>query len=207
VTLHELWTGFGYLGAALGVVMVVPQIVRIVRHPALAGVSTVSWAVTALTCLGWMVYGIRTDEIPQVPGNLLLVTGATAVVLLVAQGPSRSRRALLLGAAAAVLLAITMTMPAEDVGYFSFTLGLFAAWPQLFDSINSWRAHTVSGVSVSTWTLRVGSQICWLTYAIGTPDLAVEIAAVVNLSTAVVMVALETSARSSATAQNAAAAI
>jgi uncharacterized protein with PQ loop repeat len=204
-----LWTGFGYLGATLGVIMVVPQIVRIVRHPTLAGVSTMSWAVTALSCLGWMVYGIRTDAAPQIPGNLLLLTGAAAVVLLVTYGPSRSRRALLLGLAAAALLTITTTIPAQDVGYFSFVLGLFSAWPQLFDSINSWRTHAVSGVSVSTWIVRVGSQICWLTYAIGTPDLAVGIAASVNLSMAVAMVALETSARSSANvaAQGATAAV
>lgn len=198
MTFHEVWEGFGYLGAALGVVMVVPQIVRIVRHPSLPGVSTSSWALTSLTCLAWLVYGIRTKAAPQIPGNVLLVMGAVAVVLLVANGMPRQRRALGLGGAAAALLTVVSIMPAEDVGYFAFALGLCSTWPQLFDSINSWRAHLSSGVSVSTWNLRVGSQICWLTYAIGTADLAVGIAAAVTLSTAVAMVALETSARAAA---------
>lgn len=201
MTFHELWDGFGYLGATLGVIMVVPQIVRIVRHPGLPGVSTASWSLTSLTCLGWLVYGIRTRAAPQIPGNVLLVIGAVTVVLLVAGDMPRYRRALALGAAAAVLLTIVSIMPAEDVGYFAFALGLCSSWPQLYDSINSWRAHVNSGVSVSTWGLRLCSQICWLTYAIGTSDLAVGIAAVVTLSTAVALVALETSARTAATTE------
>ena len=202
VTIHEFAVGLGYLGATLGVVMVVPQIIRIVRHPSLAGVSPLSWALTTMACLGWLIYGVRTHAAPQIPGNLLLVTGAVVVVLLVRHSVSRLRRASLLGGTAVVLVAIAFLLPADMVGYFAFAIGLFSGLPQLADSIANWRGHINSGVSVSAWALRIGSQSCWLAYAIGTSDLAVGISACVVLSTAIAMVFLELSARSASLALN-----
>jgi len=200
VTIHEFALGLGYLGAALGVIMVVPQIARIVRHPSLPGVSPVSWALTSVACLGWLIYGIRTDAAPQIPGNVLLVSGAIAVVLLVNVPTPRRRRTLLLGAGCAAVVAVTLVIPADSVGYFAFGIGLFSGIPQLVDSIGNWRARITSGVSVSTWALRIGSQACWLAYAVGTSDVAVGISACVMLSNAVAMVVLELTARSMSTA-------
>ncbi len=200
MTIHEVAVGLGYLGAALGVVMVVPQIARIVRLPGLAGVSPLSWAMTSLACLGWLIYGVRTHAAPQIPGNVLLVSGAPVVVLLVHHSVSRARRALLLGGAAALLTTIAFVLPAHMVGYFAFSIGLFSGLPQLADSIANWRGHINSGVSVSAWSLRIGSQSCWLAYAIGTSDLAVGISACVVLSTAIAMVCLELAARSASLA-------
>jgi uncharacterized protein with PQ loop repeat len=200
VTIHDFAVGLGYLGAALGVVMVVPQIARIVRHPALSGVSPLSWSLTSMACLNWLIYGVRTDAAPQIPGNVLLVSGALVVVLLIQHSVSRARRAALLVATNAVLVMIALIIPADTVGYFAFGIGLFAGLPQLADSIANWRGHINSGVSVSAWALRIGSQSCWLAYAIGTSDLAVGISACVVLSTAVAMVFLELAARSASLA-------
>ena len=36
------------LGSAIGVAMVIPQILRIVRHPHMGGVSPWTWAITVL---------------------------------------------------------------------------------------------------------------------------------------------------------------
>jgi uncharacterized protein with PQ loop repeat len=200
VTIHDLAVALGYLGAALGVLMVVPQIVRIVRHPSLAGVSPLSWSMTSMACLNWLIYGLRTDATPQIPGNVLLVSGAVVVVLLIHHPVSRARRAALLATTNAVLVAIAFIIPADTVGYFAFGIGLFAGLPQLADSIANWRGHINSGVSVGAWALRISSQSCWLAYAIGTTDLAVGISACVVLSTAIAMVCLELAARSASLA-------
>jgi uncharacterized protein with PQ loop repeat len=188
---------FGYLGATLGVSMVVPQIVRIVRHPALPGVSPLSWAMTSLACLSWMTYGIRTGSTPQIPGNILLVSGAIAVVLLASAPMPRHRRALLIASAAGALLTVAWLIPAHSVGYLAFAVGLFCPWPQLFDSIGNWREHLNSGVSVGAWGLRIGSQVCWLAYALGADDVPVGIACTVAMSTAIATVAFELAARTS----------
>jgi uncharacterized protein with PQ loop repeat len=189
------------VGATLGVVMVVPQVVRIVRHPHLGGVSPVSWSLTALGCSVWLTYGLRTWTVPQIPGNVLLVAGAALVVLLVPSAVSRARRALNLGVVAAGLLAVAMTMPARDVGYLAFCLGLCSSWPQVAESVATWRAGRSSGVSVPTWVLKAGSQVCWLGYGLGAHDVPVLVSSTVALSTSVLLVGLETTAaRRAATA-------
>jgi uncharacterized protein with PQ loop repeat len=175
--------------------MVVPQIVRIVRHPSLPGVSPISWALTVFACLLWMTYGLRSGALPQIPGNVLLVCGAIAVVLLVKSPTSWARRAVLLALGAGLLEATAWVIPPEGVGYLAFGIGTVSTWPQLYDSFGNWRAHINSGVSLSTWGLRIASQVCWLAYAVGTSDLPVGIGASVAGLTGIAMVALESAAR------------
>ena len=186
----------GYLGSVFGVVMVVPQIARILRHPTLTGVSASSWAMTTVACLAWLSYGIRTASMPQIPGNLLLVTGAVAVVLLVPAEWSRGRRGAALAAAAGGVLAVSWLVPPHVTGYVAFSIGLCASWPQLYDSIGNWRARITSGVAVSTWALRIGSQVCWLAFGVLSRDVPVLISACVVLTSALCLVALEVAARS-----------
>ena len=196
MTVHTAAVTLAYVGACLGVVMVVPQIVRILRHPSLGGVSAPSWALTALACLTWLIYGVRTQTLPQIPGNILLVCGAVAIVVLVPGQVSAPARALRLGAAAALVVTVAFSVPARSVGYLAFAVGLLSAWPQVFDSVAGWRAGGSSGVSISTWSIKVCSQTCWLTYAVATGDGPVTISATVALSTAVALVVVESSRRS-----------
>jgi uncharacterized protein with PQ loop repeat len=191
MSLHALALDLGYVGAAIGVVMVVPQLVRTVRHPLLGGVSPVAWSLTVLGCMTWLVYGIRTATMQQIPGNVFLVAGAVAVVILVPSAVSRQRRALTLGAVAAALLVLALTIPAHTVGYVAVSFGLVAAWPQVYDSVATWRLGVRSGVSLTTWSLKAVSQSCWLTYAITARDVPVILSAVVALSTALLLVGLE----------------
>lgn len=195
---HDLVLSFGYIGSVIGVVMVVPQIVRILRYPTLTGVSPSSWAITTVACLTWLTYGIRTSSMPQIPGNILLIAGAVAVVLLAPAEISRRKRAALLLLASAAVLAIAWLVPAHVTGYVAFVVGLGANWPQLYDSVGNWKAGINSGVSVTTWVLRVASQVCWLTYAVLTGDVPVAVSAGLLLSTAALLVVLEVAARSAA---------
>jgi uncharacterized protein with PQ loop repeat len=198
VSVDLLVQSLAYLGATLGVAMVVPQIVRTVRHPALSGVSPVAWSLTVLACSTWLTYGLRTGTVPQIPGNVLLVSGALAIVLLVPSVWSRRRRAAALGAAWSALMVVAWTMPAALVGYLALVVGLFSAWPQVYDSVAGLRAgEGTSGVSVSAWSLRVVSQTSWLVYALATRQTAVTLSASVALSTAVLLVAVESYRRSS----------
>jgi uncharacterized protein with PQ loop repeat len=192
MTLHSLALSLAYTGAALGVVMVVPQIVRTLRHPTLGGVSPVAWGMTVLGCSMWLTYGLRTATLPQVPGNVFLVSGATCVVLLVPSPVTRGRRALYLAGAGGILLAVALVIPPHSVGYLAVTIGLVSAWPQVYDSVVTWRLGARSGVSVSTWSLKAVSQLFWLAYAVLDRDVPVLLSASVALSTAVLLVTLET---------------
>lgn len=189
--MHELALLLAYAGATFGVVMVLPQIVRAVRNPDLTGVSWVSWALTTLACLTWLTYGVRTGTLPQIPGNLLLVSGAATVVVLVPSRVSRGTRAAGLLGGAAVLMLMALAVPAREVGYLAFVIGLTSAWPQVYRSVLGMRARTPSGVSIGTWAMRVASQVCWLSYAVLATDRPVEVAAGTALATAVLLVGIE----------------
>ena len=102
----------GYIGAALSVGMVVPQLIRTLRHPSLGGVSAMSWLITAACCSTWLLYGIKGHVWPQIPGNALIVPGAAAIVLAVPARLTVARRAGLLAATAGVLILVAVLAPA-----------------------------------------------------------------------------------------------
>jgi len=179
--------------------MVVPQIVRIVRHPSLPGVSPVSWLLMTFSCIAWLTFGIRTNAAPQLPGNMLLIGGAIAVLMLINTSMPRARRVLVLVAGATVLLLTVWTIPAESVGYLATAIGLSSMWPQLFDTVGNFRGHITSGVSLPTYGLRMASQVCWLSYAVGTHDMPVGVGASLALVIASTTLALEAAARTSFT--------
>jgi uncharacterized protein with PQ loop repeat len=187
---HSLASLAGYLGAALGVLMVLPQMRRTLRNPALPGVSAMSWALTAMSCLTWLLYGIRADEVPQIPGNVFMVSGAIVIVLAVPGATSRAIRGLVLGGLVLLLALLAVVLPPVAIGFIAFGIGLFSAVPQLLRSLA--RTETASsGVSVMAWALRAASQVAWLFYAVVRGDVTVTISAIFILTSSLVLVASE----------------
>lgn len=184
-----------YAGSAVGVAMVAPQIVRTVKHPHLGGVSPWSWAITVVACTLWLTYGLRSGSIPQVPGNVFLVSGAVAIVLLVPAEWSRSRRAWTLFGVTGTLVLFSTYLSPEQVGFFAFGIGLFAVWPQLFETVWLRRGMGPSALSMSSQVLKVVGQVLWLSYAIIAVDTPVIVAAVVAVSTNAVIAVVEHSRR------------
>jgi uncharacterized protein with PQ loop repeat len=190
MALHALAEASGYLGATLGVGMVIPQITRTLRDRTVPGVSALSWALTALACTSWLLYGVRTRELPQIPGNVLLVTGAVFIVLVVPSAVSPGARAARLAGAALTVAVLVPIVPPAVIGFIALSIGLVSALPQAMRSLGP-RPPGESAVSVLTWFLRVGSQACWLGYAIALHDTTVMLSAVVLLSTALVVLGSE----------------
>lgn len=190
VDLHSLGVLSGYLGAAFGVGMVVPQILRTLRNRHLAGVSGLSWSLTGLGCFTWLLYGLRAHEAPQIPGNVLTVSGALLIVLLVPSVSAVRMRALYLGGAVATLIAIALWIPPTAIGLLGFGIGLTAVWPQLVISLTR-PAGEPSALSVSAWLMRAASQSAWLFYALVLHDTAVTVAATFTLASAVLILAVE----------------
>jgi len=184
-----------YAGSAIGVAMVVPQILRIVRNPGLGGVSPWTWAITAVSCSIWMFYGFRVGSFPQIPGNVLLVSGAVAIVLLVPAAWSRGARALGLFVVTALMVGISTFLEPEVVGFFALAIGLTGMWPQVFETVWLRRGMGPSAISLTSQALKVVSQLCWLAFALLTIDVPVIVAAVVTLSTNIVVTAVEVARR------------
>lgn len=183
----------GYLGSALGVAMVVPQILRTLRDRRVPGVSALSWALMAIACTAWLLYGIRTAEIPQIPGNVLLVSGAVVVALLVPSRTSQPVRALGLAVAGVFLGVLAFLAPAAAIGGIGGAIGVVSGLPQLVRSAR--RTAAVSAVSPLAWGLRSVSQACWLSFALLLDDVVVALSAILLLTNALLVLLLETTRR------------
>ena len=193
--LPSLALPLAYIGALLSVGMVLPQLTRTIRNPALTGVSATSWALTSLACLTWLIYGVRANVLPQVHGNILMVVGAVAVVLLVPSAWSRSRRVVSLVASATIIVLVSMLVPPSVVGYLAFGISMIAVWPQVVDSYGTWRTGVESGLSLTTWSVKIAATVCWLSYATITTDVPVLIASSLGLVANIAILGFESSAR------------
>lgn len=191
MNVHAFATASGYLGAALGVAMVIPQLARTLRNRRLGGVSALSWAMTALACFTWLLYGLRAHAPTQIPGNLLLTTGALVVALAVPARLSIPVRAAAAGVSALLVAAVAASLPPAEIGYLAFAIGITSAGPQLFRSFAQAGRDGESAVSLSAWTLRAASQASWLTYAVLEHDRPVTVAASVTLASALALIAVE----------------
>lgn len=189
----------GYFASALGVAMVVPQILRTLRDRRLPGVSALSWALTAIACTTWLFYGIRTAELPQIPGNVLLVSGAVVVVLLVPSGTPQFARALGLAGAASLLGVLAFVAPPAVIGGIGGAIGVVSGLPQLVRSLR--RTAAASAVSPLTWALRAASQGSWLGFALMLGDVVVALSATFLLTNALIVLLLETTRRPVPTVQ------
>jgi uncharacterized protein with PQ loop repeat len=195
VTVTTLALGLAYLGSAIGVAMVVPQIQRILRNPTMGGVSPWTWAITATSCVLWMTYGLRTSSLPQIPGNILLVSGAVAVVLLVPAAWSRARRAALLVGVALALVLVSTSLAPEQVGFLAFGIGVFGMWPQVYETVWARRGMGPSAISLTSQALKLASQLCWITFALLMLDVPVIVSALMALSTNTVVTTVELARR------------
>ncbi len=195
--LHTLGVAAAYLGATIGVVMLIPQIVRTFAERTVPGVSALSWALLGLSCMTWMLYGIRAHELPQIPGNIFMVTGAAVIVLAVPSAISVARRAARLATAAAAIATLAAVLPPTSIGFLGFGIGLFSAVPQLIKSMRR-PGHQLSAVSVPAWVLRGISQACWLFFAVVVGDLAVTISASFILTSSALLVVCELGRRDAA---------
>jgi uncharacterized protein with PQ loop repeat len=187
---HGFAIATGYIGAALSVGMVIPQLVRTLRHRGLGGVSAMSWLITAAACFTWLLYGVKGHVWPQVPGNALMIPGEAVIVLVVPARLTVIKRAGLLAATAGTLLLVAVLIPADYLGYLAFAFSLVASAPQVITSVLR-RGAGRSAVSIPAWLLRGGAQLFWLYYGLVMHNGPIVVAAVVTLVSAAAVIATE----------------
>jgi uncharacterized protein with PQ loop repeat len=190
---HGFAIATGYIGAALSVGMVIPQLVRTLRHRGLGGVSAMSWLITAAACFSWLLYGVKGHVWPQVPGNALMIPGEAVIVLITPARLTIAQRAGLLAAAAGTLILVTAVISSDDLGYLAFALSLAASAPQVVTSLLR-RGAGRSAVSIPAWLLRGGAQLFWLYYGLVMHNGPIVVAAVVTLVSATAVITTESAA-------------
>ncbi|MET8153245.1 SemiSWEET transporter [Actinoplanes sp. NPDC049668] len=192
----------GWLGAALSMTLLWPQVWRTVAKGHTNGLCAVAcWQGVAMP-VGWIVYGLLTQQAVQVVTNT--VTGFAGLlilaVLLVKRSELRTGRRLLTGAAgaAAVLGAVALSAAlaaTTDLGIqrVATALGLvlavaatLSAVPQPLSLLRD-RTQDLAGLSPLRWWLTAACTACWSAYGVATGQVAVWLSASVGLAAALVV--------------------
>lgn len=190
--------GLAYVGSAVGIAVVIPQVLRTVANPTMRGVSPWTWALAAISCSLWLTYGLRTASMPQVPGNAVTIVGAIAIVVLVPAGWHRRTRAAALLGSMTALLALSTTLEPRQVGFLAFGVGQLAAWPQVYETCWTRRGMGPSAISLASQAFGIAAQSCWLAFALITTDVPVIIGASLALVTFGLVTGVELSRRRAA---------
>lgn len=148
--------------------ILVPQIVRLIRHRRTAGVA-VTWAVLGLiTNVAWVVYlGMVDLWIAALAPGMAVVTYAM-VVRLVALDVPRSWLIVAAGYSAA-LGAIGLVGGIEHLGAALALVPAIQLTPQI---VSVHREPCPTGVSPLTWTFSIAEAVLWTIYGLRVGDLA-----------------------------------
>jgi len=161
------WTAAGFSAA-----LALPQVVRIWRTGSVAGLSLLTWQMVFLAGVGWTVHGFVVERAQVIVPNILLALAAGVVLWQI----GRARRLTLVGTWALPLaIAATASLAEATIGPVAFAVIMFipAAVGQFAQIREIRAADDVSGVSLPTLLINLGSQFVWLSYAVPTGETAI----------------------------------
>ncbi|MGC3993619.1 MAG: PQ-loop repeat-containing protein [Propionicimonas sp.] len=170
---------FGWAGTVTGVLLGLPQLVRLLRTRNVDGLSVIAWQAMLAVNLGWTVHGLRIGQPPQWITSVLSLAATVPILILLARALQRRLLPVLLPG-----IAFAAVMVAVDIWWGSAAYGVIAIIPAVISNIGQSvelvRAPHVQGVSVLFLILAVANQALWLTWAILVRDPGTIIAAVTN---------------------------
>jgi len=178
-------TILGGVGAVLGLVRALPQLVRLLRTRDAHGVSLDTAATSSAVSFGWAAYGLLTDQLP-----VALATGSSGIVfaLVTAVALRLGRRPRELRAAPVwlvVLVAVGVLAGSNGLGIVLPVSVLVANLPQL---LVAFREPDLRGLSPLTWALSTADGLTWGTYALVTGDRSILVYGLLQLATSVPIV-------------------
>jgi len=186
-------TSAAYTAAAIGCVIAVPQIVRLVRTRETAGLSIGAWEVNTLAAVAWLAYGLRTLQGPQLLANACSLTGALTVLwLLLVAGPQRRARLTRLAVAGSVVAGSVLYLPMAWLTLPLAATGLLSRIPQMRATASTWWNRRPSGVAASAWVMSVVCTALWLCSGALTGDAAIAWSSAIACVTAGLILAAET---------------
>jgi uncharacterized protein with PQ loop repeat len=181
-----------YTAAALGCVIAVPQIARLVRTREIAGISAGSWEVNTLSAVAWLAYGLRTLQGAQVIANACSLLGGVAVLWLVlVPGVDRRSRLARFGTAGAAVSGAVLLLPMAWLTLPLAATGLISRIPQMRATALTWWNRQPSGVAASAWMLSVACTALWLCVGLLTGQSAVAWSSAIACATAALILAAE----------------
>ena len=166
----------GWLLAAMALVIVVPQLHRLLTSDAHEGFSLRTASLAAASCLAWVVYTTVERDLPALASSLLPMFVWLSCGVIVA------RRRGLLPRFATTTAALCLGVPLSGLitGWFHVAAvagSLVWILPQLRSVL---RTSDLPAVSAPTYALLFVENVGWIVYAVGTGRLAYMVAPIVQ---------------------------
>lgn len=180
---------FVFSAIAVGATRSIPQVLRILRSGSTKGISPVGFALTAAGALLWLGWAVAAGVLPLfLPGNLIAVSCAAAVLFVFARRGGRLTVALLAAFGYAVFgglvflffgpLYLSLVAACSNVGFALFGLYAFLRSPDR------------SGVSPWSWSMVAYAESIWLCWGLVYSVPASIISAAISLPSSLVILAL-----------------
>jgi uncharacterized protein with PQ loop repeat len=166
----------GWIGAVTGALVALPQVVRILRTGAIAGVSALTWQPLLGVNLAWMTHGLITHH-PNILVSNAVYLLCTSTILILLWRHRGIRRWRLFGPG--ILLATLMVAVDVFSGPVAFAVIAFipAALSQLAQLRSLVVSRSIEGVSLWWLAYCVVNQGIWLTWSVLAHEISVMIVA------------------------------
>lgn len=160
----------GWCAVVVGMVVGLPQLVRLVRTRRVDGLSLTAWRTILAANLAWGAHGVRLGQVTMVLSNAIALCTTTAIVALLAR---RFHRPVLVLMAPSIVVAALMTSVDHLLGSVAFgvTAILLAAISNTGQSAQLVRSEHVAGVSTLFLTMAVLNQVLWASWGLLVPDI------------------------------------
>ena len=169
----------GWAGTVSGIILGLPQVLRLVRTGRVDGLSLTAWQAMLVVNLSWTAHGVSIGQPPQILTSALSLCSTVPFLGLMA----RELRRRLLPVLAPGLLAAGALIAVDQL-FGSAAFGTAAILPAIVanagQSIELVRSRRIAGVSVLFLVLAVVNQGLWLSWAILVPDPGTMIVAIVT---------------------------
>ena len=169
----------GWIAAACGSALSLPQLVRIIRARTSAGLSLLLWQLLMAAGIGWTHHGLLVTHRPNIwlPNLMMAITSAMLVRLIAKDRGLRSTVWILPLVLSGLLIGIDLTFGALAYGIATSIPQVIGAAAQLLDVI---RSIDIAGVSVVFLGFSVVVQALWLIWGALAGEVSVVVSATCN---------------------------
>jgi uncharacterized protein with PQ loop repeat len=169
----------GWAGSMSGIILGLPQVLRLVRTGRVEGLSLTAWQAMLVVNLSWTAHGLSIGQVPQVLTSALSLCSTVPILYLMARELRRHVLPVLLPGlvAAGALIAVDQLLGSAVFGTAAIIPAVVANAGQ---SLGLVRSPRIVGVSVLFLILGVVNQGLWLSWAILVPDIGTMIVATVT---------------------------
>lgn len=166
----------GWVAAAVGILLGLPQLVHLLRTRHTEGVSLLAWQTLLVLNLSWCVHGVLIGQLNMVVTNAFGMFTTVPILVLMARSRELKLLRVVLPAVITAVVAI-----AADLIFGTAIFGVVVLVPgtvvNVAQSMELIRSPSVAGVSPVFLVVAVTNQVLWLSWATMVPELGTIIAA------------------------------